>query len=46
MVTLAVTLAAMMPLLGSIWVVVKVMVPFWVPILIQHLLFRVPKSGP
>ena len=22
------------------WVVVKIMVPFWVPILIRHLLFR------
>ena len=31
--------------LGSrhIWVVVKIMVPFWVPILIRGLIFRVPK---
>ena len=27
-------------------VVVKIMVPFWVPIIIRHLLFRVPKKGP
>ena len=26
------------------WVVVKIMVPFGVPILIRHLLFRVPKK--
>ena len=25
-----------------IWVVVKIMVPFWIPILIRHLIFRVP----
>ena len=29
-----------------IWVVVKIMVPFWVPIIIRHLIFRVPKRGP
>ena len=29
-----------------IWVVVKIMVPFWVPIIIRHLLFRVPQKGP
>ena len=29
-----------------IWVVVKIMVPFWVPNIIRHLLFRVPKKGP
>ena len=28
------------------WVVVKIMVPFWVPNIIRHLLFRVPKEGP
>ena len=28
------------------WVVVKIMVPFWVPIIIRHLIFRVPKIGP
>ena len=31
---------------GHIWVVVKIMAPFWVPIIIRHLLFRVPKKGP
>ena len=30
----------------GIWVVVKIMVPFWVPIIIRHLIFRVPKKGP
>ena len=30
----------------NMWVVVKIMVPFWVPIIIRHLLFRVPKKGP
>ena len=29
-----------------IWVVVTIMVPFWVLIIIRHLLFRVPKKGP
>ena len=28
------------------WVVVKIMVPFCVPIIIRHLLFRVPNKGP
>ena len=28
------------------WVVVQIMVPFWVPIIVRHLLFRVPKKGP
>ena len=28
------------------WVVVKTRVPLWVPIMIRHLLFRVPKMGP
>ena len=28
------------------WVVVKIMVPFWVPIKIRHLIFRVSKKGP
>ena len=27
---------------GFIWVVVKVIVPFWIPIIIRHLIFRVP----
>ena len=27
-----------------IWVVVTIMVPFGVPIIIRHLIFRVPKS--
>ena len=25
--------------------VVKIMVPFWIPIIIRHLIFRVPKTG-
>ena len=29
-----------------IWVVVKIMVPFWIPNIIRHLIFRVPKKGP
>ena len=29
-----------------IWVVVKIMVPFWIPSIIRHLIFRVPKKGP
>ena len=29
-----------------IWVVVKMMVPFWVQIIIRHLLFRVLRKGP
>ena len=29
----------------DIWVVAKIMVPFWVPNIIRHLLFRVPKRG-
>ena len=28
------------------WVVVKIMVPFWVPNIVRHLLFRVPKKEP
>ena len=28
-----------------IWVVVKTMVPFWVPNIGRHLIFRVPKKG-
>ena len=28
------------------WVVVKIMVPFWVPNVVRHLLFRVPKRDP
>ena len=27
-------------------VVVKIMVPFWSPIIIRHLIFRGPKKGP
>ena len=30
----------------SIWVVVKIMVPFWIPVIIRHLIFRVPNKGP
>ena len=29
-----------------IWMVVKIMVPFWVPIIIRPLVFRVPKKRP
>ena len=29
----------------GIWVVVKIMVPFWIPIIIRPLIFRVPKKG-
>ena len=32
--------------LGAMWVVVKIMIPFWIPIIIRHLIFRVPKKGP
>ena len=28
--------------IANIWVVVKIMVRFWVPIIIRHLIFRVP----
>ena len=28
-----------------IWVVVEIVVPFWIPIIIRHLIFRVPKKG-
>ena len=27
-------------------VVVKIMVPFWIPVIIRHLILRVPKEGP
>ena len=30
----------------QIWVVVKIMVPFWVPIILRHLILREPKKGP
>ena len=33
-------------LLGLIWVFVKVMVPFWIPSIIRHLIFRVATKGP
>ena len=29
-----------------IWVVVKIMVPFWIPVVIRPLIFGVPKKGP
>ena len=38
--------ALVRPMLGFMWVVVKIMVPFWIPIIVQHLVFRVPKKGP
>ena len=28
-----------------IWVVVKIIVPFWIPIIIRHLIFRVHPKG-
>ena len=28
------------------WVVVRIMVACWVPTIIRHLIFRVPKKGP
>ena len=31
--------------LSHTWVVVDIMVPFWVPTIIRHLIFRVPKKG-
>ena len=31
---------------ASTWAVVKIMVPSWVPNIVRHLLFRVPKKGP
>ena len=30
----------------AMWVVVENRVPFWLMIIIRHLLFRVPKNGP
>ena len=30
---------------AGMWVFVKIMVPFWVPIKIRHLVFRVPQKG-
>ena len=34
------------PLVPShMWVVVKIRVPFWIPITKQHLIFRVPEKG-
>ena len=29
-----------------IWEVVKILAPFWIPIIIRHLIFRGPKKGP
>ena len=29
-----------------VWVVVKIVVPFGFPIIVRHLIFRVPKKGP
>ena len=29
----------------NIWVVIKIMVPFWIPIIVRPLIFRVPKRG-
>ena len=33
-----------MQLVRDIWVVVKIMVPFLDPLIIRHLVFRVPKT--
>ena len=33
-------------LVPKVWVVVKIMVPCWIPIIIRQLIFRVPKKGP
>ena len=33
-------------LYNPIWAVVKIMVPFWIPAIIRHLIFRVPKTEP
>ena len=40
------TLYHAIALKGGIWVVVKIMVPFWAPTIIRHLIFRVSKKGP
>ena len=31
---------------SDIWVVVEIMVPFWIRIIIRHLICRVPKRNP
>ena len=31
---------------ATIWAVVKIMVPFWIPSVIRRLIFEVPKMGP
>ena len=28
-----------------VWMVVKVMVPLWIPMIIQHLILRIPQKG-
>ena len=33
-------------IMGFIWAVVKLMVPFWILIIIRHLVLRVPQKGP
>ena len=45
-ITLVFILFAMTGRLIRIWVVVNIRVPFWVTIIIRHLIFRVPKRGP
>ena len=30
----------------SMWMVVKIVVPIWIPMIVRHLIFRVPKKGP
>ena len=36
---------ASLEIFGAIWVVVRIGVSFWVPIIARHLIFRVPKKG-
>ena len=40
------TLDPIPPRLGFMWVVIKIVVPLWIPTIIRHLIFRVPKKGP
>ena len=36
----------MSPYDNDMWVVVKIMVPFWVLNIVRRLIFRAPKKGP
>ena len=31
--------------LSNMWVVVTIVVPFWIPNIMRHLIFRVPQKG-